>query len=110
MAFYYEKEQLYVETNDSGVGLGASVLQAKDDLQFPSNEAPGKAVLWPVISVIKSLTSAETHHSNIEREALGIPHGLEKFHEYCFTFQVRMVIDHKLLVAIFKKDVESISI
>ena len=38
--------------------------------------------------VSKSVTSGETHYSNIERGALGIPHGLEKFHHYCFTHDV----------------------
>ena len=44
-------------------------------------------------------------HRNIEREALSILHGLEKFHHYCFTHEVSVKTDHKQLVAIFKKDV-----
>ena len=47
----------------------------------------------------------ESHYSNTEREALGIQHGLEKFHHYYFTHEVSITTDHKLLVAIFKKDV-----
>ena len=45
----------------------------------------------------KSLSSAQTHYSSIDREALGILH-------------LDMITDHKPLVAIFKKDVTSLSI
>ena len=47
--------------------------------------------------------------SNIECEALGILHGLEKFHHYCFGRGVLVITDHKLLVSIFKKDVATLS-
>ena len=42
MALYREREQLYLETEmDSlGVGIIASLLQARDSMQFPKNEAP----------------------------------------------------------------------
>ena len=36
-------------------------------------------------------------------------HGLEKLHYYCFAHKVSMIIDHKQLVAIFKKDVVTLS-
>ena len=48
--------------------------------------------------------SAEKRYSNIEREALGILHGLKKFHHYCFARDVRIITDHKPLVAIFRND------
>ena len=39
MAFYNEKQQLYLETNASDVRLGASLLQAWDWMWFPRDEA-----------------------------------------------------------------------
>ena len=59
--------------------------------------------------ISKSLTSADTHYINVEREVLGILNGLEKCHHYYFTCEVRMIMDHKLLIAICKKDVTSLS-
>ena len=47
-------------------------------------------------------------YSNIEREALGILHGPKKIHHYCFAKEVS-IRDHKPLVAIFKKDVVTLS-
>ena len=47
----------------------------------------------------------ESRYSNIKCKALGILHGLEKFHHYCFVREVLVITDHKPLVSMFKKDV-----
>ena len=102
MTFYNEKEQLYLEIDASGVGLGASLLELRDGMWFARNEVPDNAVIWPTAFAGKSLISAETWYSYIE-EVLGILHGLEKSNNYCFTCKVSVITDHKLLVAIFKE-------
>ena len=51
----------------------------------------------------------ECRYSNIKCEALGILHGLEKFHHYCFGREVLVITDHKPLVYMFKKDVATLS-
>ena len=66
MAFSNEKEQLYLESHASGVGLGASLLQARDVKKYPQNEAPNNAGLQPKAFASKSLWSAETHYSIME--------------------------------------------
>ena len=43
------------------------------------------------------------------REALGILHGLEKFHHYCFGREVFIITNHKPLVSVLKKDVTTLS-
>ena len=40
---------------------------------------------------------------------MDILHGLEKFHHYCFAREVSIITDHKPLLAIFKKDVATLS-
>ena len=72
-------------------------------MQFLKAEALENKVLLPVVSVSKSLTSAETGYSNTERETLGIHYDLEKFHHYCFSHDISMIPDHKMWVAIFKR-------
>ena len=57
----------------------------------------------------KALLGAEQRYSHIGREALGILHGLQTFHHYCFAREVSKITDHKPLVAIFKKDVATLS-
>ena len=93
----------------SCIGLRESLLQVRDRVQFPRNEASKNPALWPIGSASKSLTSTETWYSNIEREDLGILHGLEKFHHYCFSHKVNVIPGHKLLVAIFNQDIISLS-
>ena len=66
-------------------------------------------IMCPIAFVSKSLTGAECRYSNIEREALGILHGLEKFHHYCFAREVHVITNHKPLVAILKKDMAMLS-
>ena len=56
----------------------------------------------------KSLTGVEHRYSNIKHGALGILHGLEKFHHYCFSMEVLIITDHKPLVSMFKKDVATL--
>ena len=109
MVVYNVKEQLYLETYALGVGLRTSLLQERSRLWFPRNEAFNNAVLRPISFVSKNLTSTEVCYSNIEREVLGIVHGLEKFHHDCFTHEVSVITDHKPLITILKKDVVSLS-
>ena len=72
-------------------------------MQFPWNEAPYNSALWLIPFRSNSLASAESWYSNIEREALGILHGLQKFHHSCFACKVSMITDHKPPVVIVKK-------
>ena len=84
---------------------------ARDGMEFPRNEATNITVLWPNVFASKRLTSMETHYSNIEREHTQLPEKnfLSKAVVNSFAQEVTMITDHKLLVAIFKKDVASLS-
>ena len=70
-----------------------------------NRQSTRNSICRPIIFASKSLSSAERRYSNMEREALGILQGIKKFHHYCFAREVSIIIDCKLLVAIFKKDV-----
>ena len=100
---------LYLERDISGVGLGPCLLQVRDGIQFPRNEAPANAELQPIVFASESLRGAETCYSKIEWEVLGILHGLEKFDHYYFACDVSVITDHRLLIAIFKNEVANIS-
>ena len=67
-------------TDASGIGLGTTLLKTRDGTACPRDTAPDNTILRPITFASKSLTSAEQRCSNIEREALGILHGLQKFH------------------------------
>ena len=59
MKYYDNRRLLYLETHASGVGLGATLLQARDNPGCGYDEAPNSAILQPITSVSKSLPSAE---------------------------------------------------
>ena len=103
--FYDDTKLLYLETDASGIGLGAALLQLRDNTGCQKDTAPDNTILHPVIFASKCLTGADQRYSNIECEVLGTLHGPEKFHHYCFGREVLVITDHKLLVSIFKKDI-----
>ena len=103
MKFYDDTKPLYLETDASGVGLGAALLQTWEGTTCQKDMVPDNTILHPIAFASKSLTGAEHRYSNIKREALDILHGLKKFHHYCFAKEVHIVTDHKPLIAIFKK-------
>ena len=104
MKFYDDTKLLYLETDASRVGLETVLLQLHKGSMCQKDVAPVNTILCPIAFASKCLTGAECRYSNIELEALGILHGLEKFHHYCFAREVLIITDHKLLVAVFKKD------
>ena len=67
-----KKPSRYIEMDVSWVGLGATLLQARNNTSCPMDEAPGNSILRPITFTSKSLTRAEKRYSNIEREALGL--------------------------------------
>ena len=109
MKFYDDTEPLYLETDVSGIGLGAALLQLHDNTTCLEGMTPDNTILCPITFASKSLPGMEWRYSNIECEALGILHGLEKFHHYCFSREILIITDHKPLVSMFKKDVVALS-
>ena len=59
MKFYDETKLLFLETDTSGVGLGATLLQTISSTSCPRGEAPDNSILRPIAFSSKSLTKAE---------------------------------------------------
>ena len=69
---YDDTKPLYLETDASGIGLGAALLQLWDNTDCQKGTAPDNTILCPIAFGSKSLTGAKQRYSNIEHEALGI--------------------------------------
>ncbi|PFX13349.1 Uncharacterized protein K02A2.6 [Stylophora pistillata] len=87
LSYFDPNAETVIETDASLKGLGAVLLQ------------DGK----PVCYASKALTETEQQYSNIEREALGVVWGLERFHYFIYGKSCTIHTDHKPLEAIFKK-------
>ena len=84
MKFFNNSKPHYLDTDASGIGLEAALLQLCDNTVCQMGVPPHNITLCPIAFTSKGLTGVEQGYSNIECEALGILHGLEKFHHYCF--------------------------
>eukprot|EP00918_Siedleckia_nematoides_P068218 GHVU01148538.1.p1 GENE.GHVU01148538.1~~GHVU01148538.1.p1 ORF type:complete len:917 (+),score=68.85 GHVU01148538.1:344-2752(+) len=87
LAYYDPSAPLTLENDASEYGLGSALLQNGKPIAFAS----------------RSLSDAERHYAQIEKEMLAVTYGLEKFHHYTFGRGVHVVTDHKPLVAISRK-------
>lgn len=90
LANYYQDKELILQTDASGKGLGAVLLQPDRN-----------GVLRPISFKSRVLTKAEQNYSQIEREALAIVFGTNKFQQYLLGRQFELRTDHKPLLAIF---------
>ena len=91
LQYFDSRKPVVIQVDASTRGLGATLLQENGPVEYRS----------------KLLTETEQHYSNIEREMLGIVHGLEKFHYYAYGRHVVIETDHKPLETIFKKNLAS---
>lgn len=90
LAYYDTKKPVTLEVDASEKGLGAALIQNNKPIAFAS----------------KSLTEAESNYSNIEREALALAYGINKFHTYLYGKSFIAVTDHKPLVTIIVKPIQ----
>ena len=84
MKFYDSTKPLYLETDASRIGLGVALLQTCEGTACQKDVAPENINLCPNAFSSKSLTGAEHRYSNIEREALGVIHGLKQISPLLF--------------------------
>ena len=59
MKFYDDTKPLYLETDASGVSLGAALLQLRDNTNCPKDTAPDNTILCLIAFLSKCLTGAE---------------------------------------------------
>ena len=58
MKFYDDNKLLYLETDVSGIGLQAALLQLRDDTSCQTHMVPDNTILCPIAFVSKSLMGA----------------------------------------------------
>ena len=82
LGYYNVEKDIILEADASSLGLGACILQ------------DGK----PIAYASRSLTTAQTHYAQIEKELLAIVFGCERFRQYLYGKDILVHTDHKPLV------------
>lgn len=87
LAYFNPDKELTVQVDSSQSGLGVVLLQEGRPIEYAS----------------RALSDAEQKWAQIEKEALSLLYGLEKFDQYTFGRKVTVQNDHKPLATILKK-------
>ena len=109
MKFFDTARPLYLETDESKIGLGVVLLQVRDSMNCGHDEILDNTVLQPIAFPSKGLSSVEQCYSNIECQVSRTQHWLKKFNHNGFPRDVCIITDHKPLVAIVSKDMPVLS-
>jgi len=87
LAYFSPDKQLVMQVDSSKDGLGVVLLQDGKPIEYAS----------------RSLTPAEQNWAQIEKEALAVVYGLERFDQYTYGRKIIVENDHKPLFSIFRK-------
>ena len=100
LAFFDINKKSIITTDASNQGIGAILSQIDE-----------KGNRRMIAAASRSLTETEKNYAVIEKEALGVVWGLEKFNYYVNGANITIETDHKPLITLFgKKEVEKIPI
>lgn len=90
LAYFDQNADLVLSVDSSKHGLGAVILQNGRPIAYAS----------------KALTPTQQDYSQMEKEALAITFGCQRFHQYLFGKQFTVESDHKPLETIFKRPLD----
>ena len=91
LVHYDPQLPLKLDCDASSVGVGAVLSHIMRD-----------GTERPIAYASRSLSKAERNYSQIEREALSIVWGIQKFHQYLYLNKFTVVTDHKPLTILFR--------
>ena len=87
LTYFDPDKELVLQVDSSKDGLGAVLMQQGRPIEYAS----------------RTLTSTEQNWAQIEKEALSVVYGLERFDQYTYGREVTVENDHKPLSAILRK-------
>ena len=93
LVHYDPQLPLLLECDASGHGVGAVLSH-----RFPDGRE------CPIAYASRSLNSAERNYAQIDREALSLVFGVQRFHQYLYGRKFTLVTDHKPLTYLFGMD------
>lgn len=91
LKYFDPKELVTISVDASSVAVGAVLLQNNQPCAYAS----------------RALTDTQRRYAQIEKELLAICFGVEKFYQYVFGTKFVVETDHKPLISIFKKSLNT---
>ena len=91
LRYFDNRKDTIVQCDASQSGLGACIMQDGAPIAYAS----------------RSLTPTEINYAQIEKETLAIVFAMEKFHNYVYGRNVTVETDHRPLISIFNKSLNS---
>ena len=91
LQFYDPEKPIRISADASKDGLGAVLLQQKDDRWLP------------VVYASRAMSEAEQRYAQIEKELLAITFACERFHQHIYGQELEVETDHKPLIPLFSK-------
>ena len=99
LAYFDPEKSTKISTDASKDGLGAVLLQKQQSGNW-----------LPVAYAARSMSSAEKHYAQIEKECLGMVYGCHKFHQYVYGIkQLELETDHKPLISLAHKPLNELT-
>ena len=86
LAYFDVSKEVVIQMDSSKHGIGAVPLQEDRPIEYAS----------------RALTPSERNWAQIEKEALSVLYGLERFDQYTYGRSVKVENDHKPLAAIYE--------
>jgi transposase InsO family protein len=93
LAFFNPNKELVLQVDSSKSGIGAVIMQDGQPIEYAS----------------RALTPSEQNWAQLEKEALALVYGLERFDQYTYGRAVRVQNDHKPLETILRKPLSQAS-
>ncbi len=93
LSYFDPDAPIVLSVDASQFGIGAVLLQNGQPVAYAS----------------LSLSKTQQRYSQIEKEALAVVAGIKKFHQYVYATKFVVETDHKPLLTIFKKELDSLS-
>ncbi|KAL9970099.1 hypothetical protein ACROYT_G022422 [Oculina patagonica] len=87
LAYFDASKEVVIQVDSSKHGIGAVLLQEGRPIEYAS----------------RALTPSERNWGQIEKEALSVLYGLERFDQYTYGRPIKVENDHKPLAAILRK-------
>ena len=91
LKFFDPRKEVVLSVDASKSGLGATCLQEEQPIAFAS----------------RALTECETRYAQIEKELLAAVFACKKFHDFIYGREITIETDHKPLISIVQKPLNS---